>query len=88
MSHLLHHAPDLRLPAAPVALRREDRIAVTGGHCPTSGAWVPESTPSAPIVLRRGEVMPPLDGRAVQWHYTPAPSPWLAKRSPTKEIRL
>ena len=56
-------------------LRREDRIAVTGCHCPTSGAWAPALAPSAPVVLRRGELMPALWGRSVEWHFTPLPAP-------------
>ena len=65
----LPRARSVRLPSGPVVLRHEDRVAVTGGHCPTTGVWSSASMPSAPIVLRRGELMPPLEGRAVEWHY-------------------
>jgi hypothetical protein len=59
----------VRLPSVPVVLRHEDRVAVTGEHCPTTGFWSSTSMPSAPVALRRGELMPPLWGRAVEWHY-------------------
>ncbi|WP_077488685.1 hypothetical protein [Sinomonas mesophila] len=75
MSLLLRPAPTHPIPSLPVVLRREDRVAVTGGHCPTSGAWAPESQFSAPVILRRGELMPPHDGLAVEWHYTALAAP-------------
>ncbi len=53
-----------------VILRQEDRVATTGEHCPTSGAWTAPAWPAAAVVLLKGEIMPPLCGKAVEWHYT------------------
>lgn len=53
-----------------VILRQEDRAAATGEHCPTSGAWTAPAWPSAAVVVLKGEIMPPLYGKAVEWHYT------------------
>lgn len=79
MSHLLSPARSLRIPVTPAVLRREDRVAFTGGHCPTSGAWAPAFSPSTPVVLHRGELMPPLDGCAVEWRYAASPIPSIAE---------
>ena len=73
-----HHSRPVRATSSSAVLRREDRVAVTGGHCPTTGAWAPAFAPSTPIVLRRGELMPPFDGLAVEWHYMAAPADCLA----------
>lgn len=53
-----------------VILRQEDRVAATGEHCPTSGAWTAPAWPSAAVVVLKGEIMPPLRGEAVEWQYT------------------
>lgn len=53
-------------------LRHEDKIARTGDHCPTPGAWQSAAAPGAPVELLRGEIMPPLDGGSVLWRLVAA----------------
>lgn len=54
------------------ALRREDTVASTGAHCPATGTWESAQEPVRQINVQRGDLMPPLNGMAVQWNFTPA----------------
>ncbi len=58
-----------RLPSTRL-LRHQDRVTRTGSLCPTSGAWTCEAWPCAAVVVLEGEVMPALEGEAVEWHYS------------------
>ena len=49
---------------SPANRRYEDRMATTGEHRPTSGAWTTRSWPTLTIFIRKGDLMPPLDGGA------------------------
>jgi hypothetical protein len=41
--------------------------AKTGQHCPESGVWKVEGTPSTTAPIAKGNVMPPYAGNAVTW---------------------
>jgi hypothetical protein len=61
-------------------MRREDRVAGTGSHCPTSGIWESTQDPAERITLQRGDLMPPLNGAAVQWRFLPQPTAFQTQR--------
>lgn len=48
-------------------LRREDKVASTGQHCPAAGVWRAANAPALRIALRRGEIMPAPEGRPALW---------------------
>lgn len=39
----------------------------TGSKCPESGVWKAVSTPSTTAPIAKGNVMPPYNGKAVDW---------------------
>lgn len=67
-------------------MRYEDRRAATGAHCPTSGDWTTPAWPALTIFIPKGDVMPPLDGVAVEWHYSShATKPAVIQGSPSRQ---
>jgi hypothetical protein len=71
---LAENQQELREPGALRLMRREDRIARTGSHCPTPGTWESTPDPTVRITLQSGDLMPPLNGTAVQWRFLPQPT--------------
>lgn len=39
----------------------------TGAHCPESGVWRTQTSPSTTAPIAKGNVMPPYRGSAVTW---------------------
>ncbi|MFF1831381.1 hypothetical protein [Paenarthrobacter sp. NPDC058040] len=65
---------DMRPRGGTRLMRRDDRLAETGSHCPTSGIWESIPEPLVRITLHRGDLIPPLNGAAVQWRILPQPT--------------
>jgi hypothetical protein len=43
--------------------------AATGNHCPLSGTWVPQESPTGEKELTEGSLMPTFNGKSVIWTF-------------------
>ncbi|KHL04231.1 hypothetical protein [Sinomonas humi] len=47
--------------------KSQSMIVRTGTHCPTNGLWQPVDSPSEPLFVFEGSIMPTHDGGSAEW---------------------